>query len=197
MISRQSTEEWNDGTIYRVHVRHTEQSNRIVAKLDIGHSELVGKVFIGVESFVLDKDLNDPPGDAPLTTFSEQVEIKINNWAKQTYLKMRSVNLPPDVDYETTAGRNTNYFARLPLRHEYLHKETNQPHPMNPRVVGEYNLNKDGILTEMTNNPGAISNGQIVIELVQGDGQPWSYTANAIRMLEFTLVIYKPRNSYN
>jgi len=202
-MSRTTREEWNNGTIYRVHVDaavtapNNTVANTFTVKLDIAQSELVGKVYIGVENYVLDKQLFDPAVTTQLTDFANQNTFLIENWAKQTYLKMRSSNLPPDIDYETDVGRNTQCFARLPLKHEYLPKESGAKHPMNPRTVGDYTLHKDGILYEMSNNPTALSNGQITIQLLRLNDQLWDVNLLPIYNFSFTLVIYKPRNTYS
>lgn len=198
-------QEWNNGTIYRIFVSKTESyagSPYIDIPVDIAQSELTGKVFIGIENFVLDRNLG-----SSLTNFHGQNQAHINFWAAMQYLLLRSYNLPADIDYSTYAdtneGSNSRIFARLPLKTEYLPKE-GQLHPMIPRVTGDYSLNKDGILYEMTNNPLAISNGRLRVELLNTAGSPftWEDAPGAddivpIKNFAFTLVIYKPRNSYN
>jgi hypothetical protein len=199
-------QEWNNGTIYRVFVSKTDSyagSPYIDIPVDIAQSELTGKVFIGIENFVLDREL----GGGSLADFHGQDSDFIDFWAAQQYLLLRSYNLPADIDYSTYAatneGSNSRIFARLPLKTEYLPKE-GVIHPMVPRVIGDYSLNKDGILYEMTNNPLAISNGRLRVELLNTAGAPffWSGATDIgdkvpIANFAFTLVIYKPRNTYN
>ena len=199
-------EEWNNGTIYRIFVSKTDSyagSSHIDIPVDIAQSELTGKVFIGIENFVLDREL----GSDSLTNFHDQEVDHIEFWAAQQYLLLRSYNLPADIDYSTYAatneGSNSRIFARLPLRTEYLPKE-GALHPMIPRVMGDYSLNKDGILYEMTNNPLAISNGRLRVQLLNTAGTPffWKDAPTVgdqvpIANFAFTLVIYKPRNTYN
>lgn len=49
----------------------------------------------------------------------------------------------------------------------------------------------------MTNNPHALSNGRLRIQLVDNNNGPWDLTQYPIYNLAFTVVIYKPRNTYN
>jgi hypothetical protein len=68
---------------------------------------------------------------------------------------------------------------------------------MAPRSAETFPLTKDGILYEMTNNPHALSNGRLRIQLVDDNNRPWNLTTYPIYNLAFTVVIYKPRNTYN
>ena len=212
-------QEWNNGTIYRIFVQRSldAETNIIDVPVDIAQSELTGKVFIGVENFCLDRRLAPLPSggaaDYDPSNLGAQRPSLINNWSFAQYLQLGSINLQPDIDYTTdeasNIGRNTTVFARFPLETRYTEKETLQTgstpplpttqdrHPMIPRVTGTFSLNKDGILYEMTNNPHALSNGRLRIQLIDDDSDPWDLTAFPIHNLMFTLVIYKPRNTYN
>lgn len=200
-------QDWNNGTIYRIFVQRSifPTSNIIDVPVDIAQSELTGKVFIGVENFCLDRRLAaipDPPSDYQLSDFGSQTDALIENWARVQYIQLQSINLPPDIDFtaaeDTNTGRNTQIFARIPLHTTYKDKETGgSKHPMIPRVAGSFSLNKDGILYEMTNNPNALSNGRLRIQLVDNDNGPWDMVNYPFYNLQFTIVIYKPRNTYN
>ena len=223
MISRQTMEEWNDGTIYRIFVqRNLNTLNNIISvPVDIAQSELTGKVLMGVESLCIDRQLvlaggggDIPVGDTKgpgdkLTVFKNQTTDLIENWANVQYIQLASVNLPPDIDYttdeDTQTGQNSQIFARIPLPVEYILIQSqiggaggqDAVVKMNPRVAVDYNLNKDGILYEMTNNPNALGNGRINIRLVDNNNGAWDLSEYPIFNLQFTLVIYKPRNTYN
>ncbi len=49
----------------------------------------------------------------------------------------------------------------------------------------------------MTNNPNALGNGLLHIQLIDNNGKPWDLVNYPIRNLQFVIVIYKPRNTYN
>lgn len=211
MITKQTVEEWNDGTIYRIQVQSAGDftSNIITVPVDIAQSELVGKVFIGLESLCLDRELYTNT-NTPLLDLGQQNAGLKNSWANIQYLQLRSVSMPPDIDYTTQAqdvntgraayGRNTQVFTRVALPLDIVRSSTgagNEEFYLNPRVVVNNNLNKDGILTEMTNNPNALANGQLHIQLINTNGNPLNLQFNPIRNLQFVIVIYKPRNTYN
>lgn len=192
-------EEWNNGTIYRIFVQRdiNATSNIIDVPVDIAQSDLTGKVFIGVENYCLDRRLG--PVGTGLTDFDNQDAGLREAWAKVQYLQLQSVNLPPDIDFttaeQTQTGANTQFFARIPLQTLYSGNQNNSY--MVPRSAETFSLNKDGILYEMTNNPHALSNGRLRIQLVDDANGPWDLTTNPIYNLQFTVVIYKPRNTYN
>jgi len=201
-MSGYTKQDWNNGTIYRIMVQSKINDNFspvIDVPIDIAQSELTGKVFIGVENFCLDRQLHNDAATSP-AKLGTQNQTKIDNWSETLYLQLRSVSLPPDVDYTTDAttqvGKNTQIFARFPLPTEYI-RESSTKHAMVPRVTGTFNLQKDGILYEMSNNPNAISNGRMRIEVISDANVLWNTTLAPIRKLFFTLVIYKPRNTYN
>lgn len=207
MTSRQAMEEYNDGTIYRIHVQRglSLTSNVIKVPVDIAQSELVGKVLIGLESMCLDRELYENNTINLLNLQAQQGNLRAN-WANVQYLQLASVSLPPDIDYTTQEaydttpayGRNTQIFARVALPLDIIRRaETNTNNFLNPRVAVNYNLGKNGILTEMTNNPNALGNGMLHIQLIDNNGNPWNLTDYPIRNLQFVLVIYKPRNTYN
>ena len=201
-------EEWNNGTIYRIFVKVGDTvddkdvtSNIIDVPVDIAQSELTGKVFIGVENYCLDRRIITPEQAAgrPLTNFNEQDDTLIEQWATVQYLQLQSINLPPDIDFtaveKSQTGQNTQIFARIPLQTTYGRITANSFY-MAPRSAETFPLTKDGILYEMTNNPHALSNGRLRIQLLDDDG-PWNLTRYPIYNLAFTIVIYKPRNTYN
>ena len=199
-------EEWNNGTIYRIFVQRgiNATSNIIDVPVDIAQSELTGKVFIGVENFCLDRRLA-PKSDFNISKLQDQTSQLVNNWAQVQYLQLRSVNLPPDIDWtaaeDGSLAQNTQIFARLPLDAQFIGPNTwgnaGTHYTMNPRASGFFPLNKDGILYEMTNNPNALSNGRLRIQLVDNNNGPWDLTNYPIYNFQFTVVIYKPRNTYN
>ena len=203
MTSRQTVEEWNDGTIYRIHV-HLDQingQNSFSIPVDIAQSKLTGKVLMGIEMLHVFRDLNNTYNLDQATNQADDQLI-----AKQKYHCVRplyffeSFSLPPDIDFSTsaTSGRNTQVFARVPVPFKFL---SNGDQTGGDGAKGFYEntgtyhqvLNKDGILYEMTNNPNAISNGQLHFRIVDYAGQPFT---NVVHM-DFTIVIYKPRNTYN
>lgn len=196
-------EEWNNGTIYRIFVQRAidATSNIIDVPVDIAQSELTGKVFIGVENYCLDRRLyvTSPTPANPLTNFDSQDAGLRETWATVQYLQLQSINLPPDIDFtaaeDSQTGQNTHIFARIPLQTFYSGNKNNSY--MVPRSAETFPLTKDGILYEMTNNPHALSNGRLRIQLVDNNNGPWDLTAYPIHNLQFTVVIYKPRNTYN
>jgi hypothetical protein len=207
MTSRQAMEEYNDGTIYRIHVQRglSLTSNIIKVPVDIAQSELVGKVLIGLESMCLDRELYENNTVNLLNLASQQSNLRAN-WAAVQYLQLASVSLPPDIDYTTQEaygttpanGRNTQIFARVALPLDIIRRQdSNTNNFLNPRVAVNNNLGKNGILTEMTNNPNALGNGLLHIQLIDNNGKPWDLVNYPIRNLQFVIVIYKPRNTYN
>ena len=206
-MSGYTKQDWNNGTIYRIFVKSKENANFspvIDVPIDIAQSELNGKVFIGVENFVLERELINTNFGTNPSRMHSQDQTLIDAWSLQRYVQLRSVQLPPDIDFTTSAvtdsGSNSQIFARLPLKTDYF-RESGTLHPLQPRVTGDYDLQKSGILYEMSNNPNAISNGRMRIELLNETGQQWPISAGddscPIRAFTFTLVIYKPRNTYN
>jgi hypothetical protein len=115
-------------------------------------------------------------------------------------LVLASVHLPPDIDFTTNEitgqGSTTQVFARLPLEIHHQQKSGGD-FVIDPRTSHHFPLNKDGILYEMTNNPNAISNGRMRIYLQKANNSSWDMTNTPIYNLSFTIVIYKPRNTYN
>jgi len=195
-------EEWNNGTIYRIFVQREKNatSSIIDVPVDIAQSELTGKVFIGVENYCLDRRVTpDDETNYPLTNFNAQSADRREKWASVQYLQLQSINLPPDIDFtameDTQTGRNTHIFARIPLQTMFSGNTNNNY--MFPRSAETFPLTKDGILYEMTNNPHALSNGRLRIQLLGDDNGPWNFTDHPIYNLAFTIVIYKPRNTYN
>jgi hypothetical protein len=224
-------QEWNNGTIYRVHViqKYEPDSATIDVPLDVAQSELVGKVFIGVENYSITRYMGS---NSPIE-INDQIEngSDLEFWGKQNFLCLSCPQLPPDIDYvsneetkdrldPTDATRNlraktekTNVFARLPLPQTYIQIRGGQNDldteddkalfALQPVVTQSMPLNKGTILTEMTNNPLAISNGRLRIQLLDQYGNefkntvPGNPTAYPWRNFSFTLVIYKPRNTYN
>ena len=205
-------QEWNNGTIYRIFVRQpvTAASKPVLTvPIDIPGGELFGKVFIGVENLVLDREL--APGG--LTDFANQDEDKLSYWAQVRYLLMRCTQLPPDIDYNSrdgeSRGKSEQIMARIPLPIEYLvvqpESDTQELKvAMNPRVSVDRSLSKSDILYEMTNNANALHGGTLRIELLDEDGDPLYEIDEEndtrhyrVDNLSFTLVIYKPRNTYN
>ena len=198
----------NNGTIYRIFVKLGDTvdakdvtSNIIDVPVDIAQSELTGKVFIGVENYCLDRRIikTDVAGGRPLTRFDNQDDTLIEQWASVQYLQLQSINLPPDIEFtaveKSQTGQNTQMFARIPLQTMYGRITANKFY-MFPRSAETFPLTKYGILYEMTNNPHALSNGRLRIQLLDDNG-PWDLTKYPIYNLAFTIVIYKPRNTYN
>jgi len=230
-------QEWNNGTIYRVQVIQTWKPNSatIDVPLDVAQSELVGKVFIGVENYSIQRVLGaEAPENINSQAFASTNQ-NVDFWGQQSFLCLGCPQLPPDIDYvchENTLDRlapdetvpllpaksvKTNIFARLPLPVTYINIRPGQGdlgggdpavpanealYGMQPIVTQSMPLNKDTILTEMTNNPLAISNGRLRIYLLDQFGNEFKNTVPGStpypwRNLSFTLVIYKPRNTYN
>ena len=177
--------DWNNGTIFRVFVASTSGKSSFNTRIDIGQMELNNKVYIGVENYIL----------RPSVDTADKQDF----WSFAPYIQLQSNNLPPFIDYSSydppgnSNEGNSRIFARLPLiavpglGDSSL---TTQAQFGLDRV-----LNKDSILYEMINNPGALSNGNFNIRVLDfaGNVVPDGYLSGIL----FTLVIYKPSNSYN
>lgn len=182
--------DWNNGTIFRAYISAGDTSV-VDAKLDIAQQELNGKVFIGIENFVLKPNATTQPTQ--------------DFWASTSYLQFESFQLTPYIDFfsdnSSTASfedrqnrsRNTSVFARLPLIASPTLGAFDQF--TESTFALDRVLNKDSILYEMRNNPNALSNGRLRFRLLDQDGDqiPDGY----ITSLFFTLVVYKPRDTYN
>lgn len=203
MTSRQAMEEWNDGTIYRIHVHLGPVNGQLSfsVPVDIAQSKLTGKVLMGIEMLHVFRDLNGSYNVSQATNQNDDQLIAQQKYhCERPLYFFESFSLPPDIDFSTseTSGRNTQVFARVPVDFKFLAKGTQNG---GDNADGFYEntgtyyqvLNKDSIMYEMTNNPNAISNGQLHFRIVDYLGQPFT---NIVYM-DFTLVIYKPRNTYN
>tara|TARA_R110000803_G_scaffold52584_4_gene108188 strand:- start:1561 stop:2127 length:567 start_codon:yes stop_codon:yes gene_type:complete len=187
--------DWNNGTIFRTFINSGSQTT-VDCKVDIAQQDLNNKVFIGVENFVLKPNVYT--GD--LATY----------WEELKYVQLESVQLTPYIDYTSQnsgldevnqqESRNTSMFARFPLIATYA--INNDPTYAIDRV-----LNKDSILYEMRNNPMALSNGRLRFRMLDETGQELGQSLreagdldagiSPILSFAFTLVVYKPDNSYN
>jgi len=175
--------EWNNGTIFRVFINSGDQTT-IDCKVDIAQQDLNNDVFIGIENWVL---------KPAIETAGQQII-----WAARKYVQLESVQLTPYIDYTSqNAGtdefnrnnsRNTSIFARLPILLGNATDIASLTTFGNDRV-----LNKDSILYEMRNNPNALANGRLRINLLDEDGN----ALTDILSFACTLVIYKPSNNYN
>lgn len=211
--------DWNNGTIFRVFASIGDNSQPTVdanvgvpsdldIKVDIAQQELTGNVFVGVENFVI----------KPRVSNADQgVQDELQNyWATRTYIQMESFQLAPYIDYtsiEKTApnsleenqnlSRNTQVFARLPL----IATPTlgNAELTTEATFASDRVLNKDSILYEMRNNPFALSNGRLKFRLLDQNGEPirtrtrtlgTNVDINFLYSLSFTLVVYKPLETY-
>lgn len=194
-----SQQEWNDGTVFRTHVRlvDVDGQSHYTVPIDIAQGELNGKVFMGIELINVFRDLNGTMAfDQATDQLTQTVALQKYHAVRDVYF-FESFQLPPDVDFSATtgAGSNTQVFARVPVPFHYMNKvgsgETEGCY--NHSTVGYWPLSKNGILYEMSNNPNALSNGRLQFRIVDYSGQP---IKNVVQ-LAFTLVIYKPRNTYN
>lgn len=233
--------EWNDGTIFRIYVNSGPDgpytySDSINAKVDIAQQELTDKVFIGVENFVLKPRVadpvwvpDDPAGTPPAFAWPAQDELQ-TYWANTGLIQLESVQLQPYIDYSSyngfyqdrttpvpltvpfddSASRNTTIFARIPL---IATPTLGGPNLTTGAMFAlDRVINKDSVLTEMRNNPLAVSNGRLRFRLLDQNGHPIPFRTqedggtstigprtpplNYIESLSFTIVIYKPNNRY-
>lgn len=213
--------DWNNGTIFRAFINIGDNrpvieinANRGVphevdVKLDIAQQELTGTVFIGIENFVVKPRV---ASGNPANPTAEQVALQ-NYWANLRYLQLESFQLPPYIDYTSqeftgpgfeaesqNASRNTQIFARLPLIATPSLGNANLT--TQATFASDRVLNKDSILYEMRNNPFALSNGRLRFRILDEYNQPLRRTFGALDLtailaLSFTLVIYKPNDTYN
>jgi hypothetical protein len=179
--------DWNNGTIFRVYIVVNSTSiknSTFTTTVNIDQQLLNGKVFMGVENFILEPIVNPP--------------IILDYWATLPLIQLSSINLPPYIDYSSfpdviARSENTKIFARIPLT--LTTTLTNSTTQNEVRFVYNQLLNKDSIIYEMLNNQNALSNGKLTIKIldVVGGAIPDGY----INTLYFTLVIYKPNDRYS
>jgi hypothetical protein len=178
--------EWNNGTIFRVFINSGSQTT-VDCKVDIAQQDLNNKVFIGIENYVLKPKVDT----AALQDY----------WSKTKYLQLDSIQLTPYIDFSSqntgtveenqNQSRNTSIFARLPL----IATPTLGSASLTTEATfaADRVLNKDSVLYEMRNNPMALSNGRLRFRLLDEAGT----VVNDIVSFAFTLVVYKPDNTYN
>jgi hypothetical protein len=154
--------------------------------VNIDQQLLNGKVFMGVENFILEPVITPPAAR--------------DYWATLPLIQLSSINLPPYIDYSSYPAffknsQNTKIFARIPLLLTPTLGNSGSPVVNEVRFVFNQLLNKDSIIYEMLNNQNALSNGKLTIKIldVGGDAVPNGYINN----LYFTLVIYKPNDRYS
>lgn len=212
--------EWNNGTIFRVFVNVSDNvgvgdnnlgvPEEIDCKVDISQQELSGNVLMGIENFVV-KPRVEYAGDAATQTALQ------NYWAKKRFLQFESFQLAPYIDFSSqndtqsnqlvaqelnsANSRNTQIFGRIPLIATPTLGNANQI--TEATFAGDRVLNKDSILYEMRNNPFALSNGRLRFRILDETGAPierfrltGQVEKSYLLSISFTLVIYKPSESY-
>lgn len=216
--------EWNNGTVFRVFI-NSDGSTNIDAKVDIAQQELNNNCFIGVENFVIKPRIDGGdntlvPGQLPI--LGPRTIALQNFWAKAKYIILSAVQLPPYIDFtsqntgtteeNSNNSRNTYAFARLPL----IPTPTmgNAQLTTESTYAGDRILNKDSILYDMRNNPFALSNGRLSIQVTDETGEPllasrlvenpltpfvpaFGPLDTLLDSVAFTLVIYKASERYN
>lgn len=216
MTSRQAMEEWNNGTIFRVHVTCKPDLNgNVDVPVDVAQEALNGKVFVGVENIVMKKEIPDWRSAIPDPGDPDEDPPNYNLaywWEGINMIQFGSPFLPPDIDFSTTSDdyenitesrpQNRQIFARFALDNNLVYNLA-----ANQMVVPQcfsYNgsLNKDSLMYEMSNNPNALRNGRLRFTIYDQlyrplKAIPSASTTPVIEQLSFTLVIYKPRNTYN
>ena len=181
--------DWNNGTIFRVYIIASNSNitnSTFTTTVNIDQQLLNGKVFMGVENFILEPIVNTNPAR--------------DYWASMPLIELSSINLPPYIDYSSypnffKKSENSKIFARIPLLLTPTLGNSASPAVSEVRFVFNQLLNKDSIIYEMLNNQNALSNGKLNIRLldVGGGGIPDGY----INGIYFTLVIYKPNDRYS
>jgi hypothetical protein len=181
--------DWNNGTIFRVYILTSIAeiiNSTFTTTVNIDQQILNGKVFMGVENFILEPVVNTNPTR--------------DYWATLPLIQLSSINLPPYIDYSSypaffKKSENTKIFARIPLILTPTLGNSATPAVNEVRFGFNQLLNKDSIIYEMLNNQNALSNGKLTIRVldVGGDPIPDGYINN----IYFTLVIYKPNDRYS
>ena len=181
--------DWNNGTIFRVYILTSISeiiNSTFTTTVNIDQQILNGKVFMGVENFILEPVVNTNPTR--------------DYWAIMPLIQLSSINLPPYIDYSSypaffKKSENTKIFARIPLILTPTLGNSATPAVNEVRFGFNQLLNKDSIIYEMLNNQNALSNGKLTIRVldVAGDPIPDGYINN----IYFTLVIYKPNDRYS
>ena len=212
--------DWNNGTIFRVFVNVADNNGvgdnnlgvpqEIDCKVDIGQQELTGNVYLGIENFVV-KPRVEYAGDA-----QTQTDLQ-NYWATKRFLQFESFQLAPYIDFSSQTdtrlnqivaqefnaanSRNTQIFGRIPLIATPSLGNSNQI--TEATFAGDRVFNKDSILYEMRNNPLALSNGRLRFGILDEAGQPvqrftlpGEVEKSYLLSISFTLVVYKPDQSY-
>ena len=181
--------DWNNGTIFRVYILTSISeiiNSTFTTTVNIDQQILNGKVFMGVENFILEPVVNTNPTR--------------DYWATLPLIQLSSINLPPYIDYSSypaffKKSENTKIFARIPLILTPTLGNSATPAVNEVRFGFNQLLNKDSIIYEMLNNQNALSNGKLTIRVLDigGDPIPDGYINN----IYFTLVIYKPNDRYS
>jgi len=181
--------DWNNGTIFRVYILTSISeiiNSTFTTTVNIDQQILNGKVFMGVENFILEPVVNTNPTR--------------DYWAIMPLIQLSSINLPPYIDYSSypaffKKSENTKIFARIPLILTPTLGNSATPAVNEVRFGFNQLLNKDSIIYEMLNNQNALSNGKLTIRVldVAGDPIPDGYINN----IYLSLVIYKPNDRYS
>ena len=181
--------DWNNGTIFRVYIVASIAeiiNSTFTTTVNIDQQILNGKVFMGVENFILEPIVN--------------TNLTRDYWATLPLIQFSSINLPPYIDYSSypaffKKSENTKIFARIPLILTPTLGNSATPAVNEVRFGFNQLLNKDSIIYEMLNNQNALSNGKLTIRVLDigGDPIPDGYINN----IYFTLVIYKPNDRYS
>ena len=141
-----------------------------------------------------DDDGNDIPRQSDILTIQKQ-----DFWAKTTFLQLQSTSLQPHIDYTSVnvdgvkQGGYSSVFARLPLIAVPVLGSSSAI--VTPTYGDNIPLSKDSLMYQIKNNPNALSNGTFHFRVLDQDGNliPSQY----LDKMSFTLVVYKPRNTYN
>jgi hypothetical protein len=180
--------DWNNGTIFRVYILTSISeiiNSTFTTTVNIDQQILNGKVFMGVENFILEPVVNTNPTR--------------DYWATLPLIQLSSINLPPYIDYSSYPAplnsENTKIFARIPLLLTPTLTNSATPAVNEVRFVFNQLLNKDSIIYEMLNNQNALSNGKLTIRVLDVIGGP--IPNGYINNICFSLVIYKPNDRYS
>lgn len=173
---------FNNGTIFRIFC-NTDKNNANF-KCNIETEELNGRVFIGIENYVLIPSVD--------------TGAKQDYWATRSYMQFASNSFPPFIDLSTDTVTNTeNYnliFSRVPLIASPTLGDQSEVTRATYALDRLFNKNSASFY-EMRNNVGALSRGEIKIRFL--DQEFNEIPDDYIDTLSFSLIIYKPRNKYN
>ncbi|MGI9555332.1 MAG: hypothetical protein ACR2M9_00610 [Cyanophyceae cyanobacterium] len=172
---------FNNGTIFRIFCN--TDSNNSTFKCNIETEELTGRVFVGIENYVL----------IPSVDTAEKQDY----WATRSYIQFSSPSFPPFIDLSTDTITNTeNYnliFSRVPLIASPTLGDSAEVTRATYALDRLFNKNSSSFY-EMRNNPSTLSRGQINIRFL--DQSFDEIPSDFIEQLSFTLIIYKPKNKY-